>query len=387
MRNLLIILTIFISVSCIKESNTSELILDVDPTTTGTIKMSDFVDSVSFIKLEYTPQSIVPRLSKIFQDDDKLIVVSRQTVYLFDKDGKFLHKFNHRGRGRGEYLALDDIDIDTDQDQIMIVDAASSKLLTYDYNGRLLSQIVKFSDERKYIRNFIMTASGDFLCSEYSHGMYEDKQVELWRVNKEGRITEDLSVSSFIHPHMEITSTLLRSFDKEIIYVSIENDEDYRYADNKLERVVKYNIDGNCAADYKGMSNTKFATDYWMKQKNLVGRSYATYANHFSFSRWSTETIGETFYTLVDLKNKTIVNGNKIDNRLANNQFVIPTFTTENRGDATDEEYEVFENNMNGIVTIAVLPDQISSKYRMQLGISDDDLLNMNPIIQLLYVK
>ena len=113
----------FITVDVTKSYPKKELILQ------------DFMD-VEYIPLEtrndFLCQGIVMAIGK------DVILVKNQIndgdIFVFDRDGKGLRKFNRKGRGPEEYSNIQWITLDEDNDEIFVIDAG--RTIVYDLYGK-----------------------------------------------------------------------------------------------------------------------------------------------------------------------------------------------------------------------------------------------------------
>ena len=72
-------------------------------------------------------------------DDTYFILDSRNVIFRFDKDGKYISKIARQGRGRGEYLDIRSIDVFGDE--VYVLSSFEKKILTYSFDGEFLSEI------------------------------------------------------------------------------------------------------------------------------------------------------------------------------------------------------------------------------------------------------
>ena len=96
--------------------------------------IQDFMD-VEYIPLEtkggFYNQGYVRAMGK-----DIILLTNRVVdgdIFVYDRNGKALRKFNHKGRGPGEYMNISDIAIDEDKGEIFV--NARSQILVYDLHG------------------------------------------------------------------------------------------------------------------------------------------------------------------------------------------------------------------------------------------------------------
>ena len=86
------------------------IIADYDKSTE--IDKDILIDSISFIKLQTTPKSLIGEIDDIFFLDNTIVVVDKEiskAVLLFDMNGQFKGQVSRLGNGRHEYLKLHDV--------------------------------------------------------------------------------------------------------------------------------------------------------------------------------------------------------------------------------------------------------------------------------------
>ena len=66
-------------------------------TTEHLLHLSDIADSLSYIKLATDTSNLIGVIDKIIPLKDRILIVDKditQTIYIFDKSGKFIRKIN-----------------------------------------------------------------------------------------------------------------------------------------------------------------------------------------------------------------------------------------------------------------------------------------------------
>lgn len=122
------------------------------------IKESDFISHIDFIKLETVDESIIGKIDKIEMDDKYIYILDRRaakTLFVFEKNGKFVRKIGKKGKGPGEYGNIYDFVI-LDDGRIVILDLAKNKLLFYNnfnftHSVKLIKPIQSLTGEDSYL--------------------------------------------------------------------------------------------------------------------------------------------------------------------------------------------------------------------------------------------
>ena len=100
-------------------------------------------DTTSVIlPLETTSESLIGAYDKVIVGDSCLCVLDKEkdkSVFIFDREGKFLAKINCIGRGPGEYISPDDVNLR--KDSLLILDRSARKMLYFSLRGRFIKEV------------------------------------------------------------------------------------------------------------------------------------------------------------------------------------------------------------------------------------------------------
>lgn len=108
--------------------------------------LSDIADSIKFIPLEKTEQSLLASVSRVEVEGDNIIVnavfgQTRSYYFRYNTDGRFLNTIGRVGRGPGEYLQSD-FSIDYEKKRMVVFRWQSTKdFITYKYDGEYLGKL------------------------------------------------------------------------------------------------------------------------------------------------------------------------------------------------------------------------------------------------------
>jgi len=113
--------------------------LNAPPSNVEPLLLSELADSVSYVALETTKESLT---KDGVQYGDRFYSIIDQCLCCFDKNGKYLHQFGRRGQGPDEYIWYGNeywafnVDITTNWVYIRVM---GGKYLIYDEKGKYLS--------------------------------------------------------------------------------------------------------------------------------------------------------------------------------------------------------------------------------------------------------
>ncbi len=136
---------ILISNSCKNRSTPTEVpaqaIININDA--QTMNYQPLLDSINYIPLETTDQSLIGNIGKIYITPSNILIFdSKQTaILLFDKEGKFIRKIGQKGRGPEEYLFFNEIVFDKKTEIIYAHERYLNKMFKYNLKGELLEQI------------------------------------------------------------------------------------------------------------------------------------------------------------------------------------------------------------------------------------------------------
>lgn len=153
------------------------------------INLSEIVDSIQYIPLETKDECLIGGVDKLLLTNDSgYLIVDKEissSVYLFDKDGKFLRKIGQRGAANHEYVAIEDVAYC--DGFVYIWDCTGKKLLTFSTEGDFVSSL-----NIGYTAYSISVLDKDHLafCCDYTpnHELeIEDKCPSLMIYNKKNK--------------------------------------------------------------------------------------------------------------------------------------------------------------------------------------------------------
>lgn len=117
--------------------------IGIDLTGNNVCKASNIYDSLTYIKLETTPDCVIGVIDKIIPVNDRFIVVDKtvsKSIFLFDTKGKFITKIGTTGRGAKEFDSPDDVTYNKYREEIVVWCNNLKKILTYKIDGTFLSE-------------------------------------------------------------------------------------------------------------------------------------------------------------------------------------------------------------------------------------------------------
>ena len=145
-NTILAILFLIVVIGCGRRKQTTDDVITVDVTKRYSAKkeliLQDFMD-VEYVKLEtndsYLNQGLVKDIGKEF-----ILVTNRNqdgNIFVYDRNGKGISKFNRKGQGPGEYTSILSITLDENNGEMFVYDLFTQTPFVYDLFGNFKRSI------------------------------------------------------------------------------------------------------------------------------------------------------------------------------------------------------------------------------------------------------
>lgn len=371
-------------------------VVRIDPYRRGMIRMADCVDSVDYLILESTPESMIRQVDRLCAMDSLLLVAdyASRSVFIFDREGRYRSRISRSGRSREEYLSMNAVAFDTLRGEVLVHDIMSEKLLVYGLDGACRDVTEGFGRNTgyactRYVRDMQALASGNVICSETIHGAGTDNRDGLWEMTRQGEFVRWIRQFDFVHPAAGRDRKLTWMDDGRIAWSPIETNDDLAFDGDSLRRVVSYDVAGPTVRDYVGLPDPLFITAH--PGTFFAIRLMTQIKGRFVFTYWIDEKF-DTFYTLYDRERRSLTAGDP-DCRLADGSEWLPTGYNKRH----KPQFIPVDANLAGTIVMPVLPVTLLDSHltpggqatarRLTAGLSDTQVENMNPVLQLLRLK
>jgi len=106
------------------------------------------IASVEYISLETKDDVLIDSYNSIFITDSTIIICNNEDgdFFTFDRKGKFISKFNHKGGSGEEYLNIYNVTYDENSREISIYDVLKKQIIVYSPEGKFIRS---FRDQKK----------------------------------------------------------------------------------------------------------------------------------------------------------------------------------------------------------------------------------------------
>ena len=377
-----ILLCLFI-ISCKQNKDKTGNPIFVNTNQTSNYDLFDFVDSVRFIKLQTTDDNLIGSINKVFFDDNQIIVVDSKVkqILVFDVEGNYSHNINKRGQGPGEYVSMSVVRYDHQKKCIFVYDASTYKMLIYSIDGNLTQEIQDFSHKAVIVDLFNLQ-NGNFLCYYF---LNTTKQVGdrsgLWETDSLGNRIRSFFGYETLYPttiNYDNSYFNLLSDNKVAFRDAITNDV-YHFENGVLNKYISFRI--------RNYNPKSLAGDTYTEQRFTTSLSSQEKGNYI-FTQWRGPDY--RYYTVYSKSNpEQSMPISKNDNfwSVYNNVFPIHNkFVDSNNCNALLIAISG-ESILDFLRNDKTSPDMKANFNQLINGMSEDEILNMNPILQLLYIK
>lgn len=343
------------------------------------LNMDSYVDSVKFVKLETTEKNQLSTITELFFTKEWIIVLdaSSSSIHFFDYAGNYSHTVSKRGGGPGEYTRISRLIVDVEKELLMVYDVNQRKLIKFDFNGNYIHSINTFSNGA-LIRDLIQLPDGRFICyrqdaesssSEYGGG--------LWIVSKDGSYEKNIYPITTNYPFRfsEYWYHLYHLPNGEIGFVDQNQTSIYVIRDDSVSKRVSFTLPGKTAADFIGNERVDEGFFMIMSSQEKGG---------FIFTDWSSDK-GYGFVTVVSKKDGKMESGASFD-PLMKGYFIPGGRPVRNNSLSIHTSWFLPSHLKPHLDEKAPVSIREAAKTILS-GMSEQEIDESNPIIQLLYIK
>lgn len=199
-------------------------------------ELFDYPGQLTYIPLETNPNCVIGAVNKIILTSDYIFVFSRDALYQFDTNGKYIKKISSLGRGPAEYSIIIDVAVDEAQGQVLICDL--QKINIYDLSGGYLGSknTDVFCKRLEVINNM-------FVVNPLNYTGKEPCMLKIIEENNSPTCFKNnvLYNSQDFFQVFDIKN--LQKFDKELIFHQQFNDTIYRFDPRDKTLSARYYFD------------------------------------------------------------------------------------------------------------------------------------------------
>ena len=204
--------------------------------------MSSMFERVDTVFLENAGvESIVPSVDEVVSFGDTIIVRSADRLFLFNRSGKFLSRFDRQGKGSGNYRHIGRFDVLPTRKELFILDDHTNRVFVYNFDGSLKRQV----DIEDFVTDFAVLPNGDLLFTNPIKYSGKNYRRGLWRTDSEGKVLKQLVDFDPEFAHVSINNPYLHHISPDVIgFMGIEdNDKFYTYSADTIAVTCRMTTD------------------------------------------------------------------------------------------------------------------------------------------------
>jgi len=380
---------------CTKNTESKEdSIISLDPKEAEpSLPLSTFVDSITYIPLETSDESMMVRVSEIIIRDKFIYAVDieQKIVFIFDIKGNYVSKLDRQGEGPDEYLWMQHVMVDDEETAIKIFDYRGANSRTISYDVHTLEPL-----DKKPI--FVPSASS--VRNEKGKNIYYfAAQQQENTVNGETTnadiiaVGEDTMQKALFEKNIVTGGNMFSPFaesfttneDGEIIVSLMYNNTFFRLSDMEAFPVLSVDFGEHNMDSAVGLKSTVEQMDFLYREESADGLAYFPVLNTYN-----SEMLAFTYYFK---ENSKIHVQHYIDLKSGNRKFHVRDIENDLTG-FPDKVYicsfshsirhEVYQDGY--LVDVFFPADQLKEKIAEIPGIGRVDRED-NPIIVLMKVR
>ncbi len=245
----------------------------------------DVFKETSIIKLETNKNCLVSEISEMEIYDDKILILDWKlnALYVFNTEGKFLQQLGQIGRGPGEYIRPRYFFVNKDEKIVKVFDAPTMKLICFDIEGNLKSEI-KFNS---YLRGVSETKT-EYLgfCPNKSNLEVDDKEKRFIKYivfDKEGKIKSYIKGEESIDRINFSTAYKQSSLHNGISFVEPFMPNIYSLVDGEVSVKYKINFSGHYPSDNAISKIKKLDYPLSSDERKILADLELNYASNFTY--------------------------------------------------------------------------------------------------------
>lgn len=301
---------------CKKKEQQDNLVLSLNPLEADpSLPLSTFVESISYIPLETSDESLMARVSEIIIKDTYIYAVDseQKIVFIFDKKGRFVSKLDRRGEGPDEYLSMQGVLVDDEETAITVFDYRGANSRTINYDVHTLEPIDKNplflpngsavrKEKEKDIYYFAAQQQENTINDEITNADIiavgeNNTQKALFKKNIE-------TGGRFFGPFAESFTT---NEDGDIIASLMYSNTFFRLSDMEAYPVLKVDFGEHNMDSAVGLKSTLDQMDYLYGEESAEGMAYFPVLNTYNadmlaFTYYYKENSKTHVHHYIDLK-------------------------------------------------------------------------------------
>ena len=268
--------------------------LDPERMLKGNLQLSDIVESIEYIPLETCDKCLLETIisSRFVISGNNILINSQNTMYLFNRSGKFIAQIGRVGQGPGEYLKFhaSPLFIDETNKKVIIYTFYPNRMMYFDFNGRFDRSVpINMKEGLKiWVNDRILSMDAVQFQPDFTYRIYDSNfqpianRIRPLRINR-----PDPAVAGLVANMPAGGPFAYYLFNDRIcIRESVLNDTLYMVDLKSLSFVPKYIIDEGKYAFTSDIIFETNAKSFFDRSKNCTAISTIFETKDFLFTKY-----------------------------------------------------------------------------------------------------
>jgi hypothetical protein len=253
----------------------------------------NFIDLLNYLDgevicLESNENCLIGQIDKVRITEDYIFVLDRRiakAIFIFDRKGCFIRKFDKNGKGEGECLFLADFDL---YDGVLyILSGLDRKILLYDYVNDGFIKEIKLTDHGGY--NLKVLSDQKYMTVRANSIL----RVDFW--NSKGKLTKTILDEKFMYLKWKVGKAISSNINGNYICSAFEN-KIYKADDSKISQMFHFDFLKN-SFPFEGINSKEEFFNLIDSRKYCRINSFSISDNYLIFS-FAYENVGFGIYNI-----------------------------------------------------------------------------------------
>lgn len=290
--------------SCVEDKELKGIKVDLMLEAKNSIEYSLFVDSIKYIELETTDSCLIGSIKDIAIYQNRMFIFDeqQQTIWEFDREGKYINKIFKLGDGPEDYSQISQFEYDSAKNLVVVLSPGKEALLFYTPE----SEYIKTINLEMRFEDFKICPEGGFVLSNAGS---DEPTSGIYYVNDYGQEMECLVKRKSNHLVYTTFDWELCSYGNKICFMAPNFDNTvYQFVDHKLTVEYPFVMRPDLKHDYMKTVSLQHLEDFirtaYVEGEKWIWATYWSSTNGLRIFVYSKETgeywIGKTIINDID---------------------------------------------------------------------------------------
>lgn len=268
MKKLLIFILLVVA-GCNSENKENNIISKIISIREAASSDNIQIKNAQLLKLQSNSFAQISGVDKLLFLDNRIIVLDKlkgNTVFVFDKMGRFINHIHRVGEGPGEYKNIENVFWNSFSNELVLIPMDYRKKLYFDWDGSFLRE--KFYEDQIEYADLVFIENGELVVN-YSSINAEDNIV----INQNGvtKLTAFPYNPVLDNSPLNYRSLLSKIDENNYLFTLGLRDTLYSVNIDQLDIVPQYKLDFGNELSFKDFNSLPNPLNYFMENDMYVG--------------------------------------------------------------------------------------------------------------------